>query len=126
MRGGKKVLVIDDSASVRQQISHALVEAGFEVIEAIDGLDGVAKIEAHPDLAMVLCDVNMPRMSGLELVETLLVDDKYAQLPIVMLTTEGHPSLIQRARQAGAKGWIIKPFKPALLVATVRKLAAAT
>jgi two-component system chemotaxis response regulator CheY len=109
---------------VRQQISHALVEAGFQVIEAVDGLDGVAKIEEHADLAMVLCDVNMPRMSGLELVETLLADGKYMQLPIVMLTTEGHPGLIQRARQAGAKGWIIKPFKPALLVATVRKLAA--
>lgn len=118
----KKVLVVDDSASVRQQVSLALKQAGFDVLEAVDGLDGVDKIGATPDLAAVICDVNMPRMNGLELVEK--VRDGGKPLPIVMLTTEGQPALMQRARQAGAKGWIIKPFKAELLVATIKKLAA--
>jgi len=120
----KKVLVIDDSASVRQQVTHALIEAGFDVVEAVDGVDGVEKIDRNHDLAAVLCDVNMPRMNGLEVVEKVRQGGKNAHLPILMLTTEGNPTLIQRAKQAGAKGWIIKPFKTDLLVATVRKLAA--
>ena len=117
----KKVLIVDDSASVRQQVALALKQAGFDVMEAVDGLDGVNKIGATPDLAAVICDVNMPRMNGLELVEKVQGTGK--PLPIVMLTTEGQPELMQRARKAGAKGWIIKPFKADLLVATIKKLA---
>jgi len=120
----KKILVVDDSVSVRQQVSLALIEAGFEVLEAVNGIDGVDKINRHTDLAAVLCDINMPGMNGLDLLEKVRADGRNVDLPILMLTTEGHPALISRAKQAGAKGWIMKPFKTELLVATVRRLAA--
>jgi len=125
MSSHKKVLIVDDSASVRQQVSLALIDAGFEVIEAVDGIDGVAKINGNTDLAAVVCDLNMPGINGIELLEQVREGGRNAALPILMLTTEGHPSLIHRAKQAGARGWMIKPFKTELLVATVRKLAAA-
>jgi len=118
----KKVLVVDDSPSVRQQVGLALKQAGFEILEAVDGVDGVAKIDGDPNIGVVICDVNMPRMNGLELVETVHRKPQHASLPIVMLTTEGQPQLIQRAKKAGAKGWIVKPFKANLLVAAVKKL----
>ena len=120
----KKILVVDDSVSVRQQVSLALIEAGFEVLEAVNGVDGVDKINRYTDLAAVLCDINMPGMNGLDLLEKVRADGRNVDLPILMLTTEGHPALILRAKQAGAKGWIMKPFKTELLVATVRRLAA--
>ena len=120
-----KILVVDDSATVRQQVGQALRQANFDVIEACDGQDGVTKIEQTPDLKMVICDINMPRMNGLEMVEAVKQSGRIdAGLSIVMLTTEGHPDLIKRAKQAGAKGWIVKPFKPELLIAAAQKLAA--
>jgi two-component system chemotaxis response regulator CheY len=118
----KKVIVIDDSVTVRQQVGMALRQAGFDVIEASDGDEGVQVIDKTADLAMVICDVNMPRMNGLELLETVKKDGKNANLPVLMLTTEGQPQLIERAKKGGAKGWVVKPFKPELLVAAVKKL----
>ena len=120
----KKVLVVDDSATIRQQVSQTLSSAGFQVVEAVDGVDGLDKILEHADLAAVLCDVNMPRMNGIEMLEKVRSQADRARLPILMLTTEGQPSFIQRAKQAGARGWIIKPFRTDLLIATIRKLAA--
>ena len=119
----KKVLVVDDSASVRQEVARALTSAGFTVIEASDGQDGATKIAENRDIALVICDVNMPRMNGLEMVEAVNAAGTAANLPIVMLTTEGDPNMVARAKRAGAKGWIVKPFKPELLVAAARKLA---
>ncbi len=121
----KKVIVIDDSATVRQQVAVALTQAGFEVIEAADGDEGVEVIGRTADAAMVICDVNMPRMNGLELLEAVKKDGKNANLPVLMLTTEGQPQLIERAKKSGAKGWVVKPFKPELLVAAVKKLTLA-
>lgn len=120
----KRVLVIDDSASVRQQVGMALAQAGFDVVEAVDGEDGEAKINSLADLSLVICDVNMPKRSGLELLERLQAAGTHPKLPIVMLTTEGQPAMIQRAKAAGAKGWIVKPFKAHLLVAAAEKLTA--
>ncbi len=121
----RKILVVDDSSAVRQQVSIALGQAGFEVVEAADGVDGAETIRRDPEVGMVICDVNMPRMNGLEMVEAVKADAQFADLPIIMLTTEGQPSLIKRAKAAGAKGWIVKPFKPEMLVATANKLMAA-
>jgi two-component system, chemotaxis family, chemotaxis protein CheY len=118
----KKVLVIDDSATVRQQVRLALTQAGFDVVDAVDGVDGAAKIEAASDLSAVICDVNMPRKNGIEMLEEVRGGGRHAALPFLVLTTEGQPKLIQRAKAAGAKGWIIKPFKPELLVAALRKV----
>ena len=118
----KKILVIDDSPTVRQQVGLALAQAGFQVIEAVDGYDAISKVDAT--VAMLICDVNMPRMNGLEMLEKLRADARWSKLPVVMLTTEGQPGLIERAKKAGAKGWIIKPFKAELLVAAVQRLTA--
>jgi len=121
----KKVLIVDDSATVRQQVRAALGVAEFDVVEASDGTEGAETINRLTDLAAVICDVNMPRMNGLEMLETIKKDPKNLQLPIVMLTTEGQHELVQRAKAAGAKGWIVKPFKPELLLAAIRKLTTA-
>jgi two-component system chemotaxis response regulator CheY len=116
----KKILVIDDSETIRQQVRQALAATGYEIIEAVDGIDGLEKLRALTDLDIALCDVNMPRMNGLDMIAE--VQRTGPKIPILMLTTEGQPSLIRRAREAGAKGWIVKPFKPELLVAAVTKL----
>ena len=118
----KRVLIVDDSATIRQQVSLALTQAGFEVIEAVDGVDALAKV--GPEISMMICDVNMPRLNGLDTLDRLRADPASAALPVLMLTTEGQASLIERAKKAGAKGWIVKPFKPELLVAAVKRLAA--
>ena len=116
----KKILVIDDSETIRQQVKQALAATGYEIIEAVDGIDGLEKLRALTDVDMALCDVNMPRMNGLEMIAE--VQRSGPKIPILMLTTEGQPSLIRRARESGAKGWIVKPFKAELLVAAVTKL----
>lgn len=120
----KKILVVDDSATVRQQVRAALADTGFEIVEAADGVEGLDAIVAREDLAAVVCDVNMPRLGGLQLLEMLNEKGRVPALPVVMLTTEGQPALMQRAKAAGARGWLVKPFKPATLVATLRKLTA--
>lgn len=117
------VMLVEDSATVRLQAARALVQAGFIVIEAVDGIDGLEKLDARSDVALIVCDVNMPRMNGVEFVEALSKRPG-AMPPVIMLTTEGHPQLVQRAKASGAKGWMIKPFKPEILVAAAKKLAA--
>jgi two-component system chemotaxis response regulator CheY len=118
----KKVLIVDDSPTVRQQVAAALVPAGFEVLDAQDGEEGLQQLRAHPDLALILCDVNMPGMSGLEMLDVAGKDAPPALPPIIMLTSEGRADLIARAKQGGAKGWLIKPVKPEQLVAVARKI----
>jgi two-component system, chemotaxis family, chemotaxis protein CheY len=119
----KKILVVDDSQTVRQQVETVLSAAGFQVLSAADGMAGSEVIDATPDLNLVICDVNMPRMSGLEMVALVKSKAQHAALPIVMLTTESQPGMIQQAKAAGAKGWIVKPFDPKALVMTAQKLA---
>jgi two-component system chemotaxis response regulator CheY len=114
------ILVIDDSAMVRQQVGRALTGAGYSVVEAVDGVDALQKLAAAPATRLIVCDVNMPRMNGVEFLERLCAEGP--TVPVVMLTTEGQPELIQRAKALGAKGWIVKPFKPDLLIAAVKKL----
>src|SRR5689334_15534329 len=119
----KKIIVIDDSKTMREQVRSVLEAAGYLVLEAADGQEGLDKIRKQSDLAMAICDVNMPNIGGIGMVETLKAEGIMNSLPVVMLTTEGQPALIQRAKQAGAKGWIVKPFKPEHLLAAVGKLA---
>jgi two-component system chemotaxis response regulator CheY len=121
----KKILIVDDSRTIRQQVSFTLSKGGFTVVEAEDGKDGIAKLGANEDIAMIISDVNMPNMNGIEMVEAIKADGKYSAVPIVMLTTEGSAELIERAKAAGAKGWLVKPFKPDQLIAAVNKLTAA-
>ena len=95
---------------------------GFLVLEASDGLDGAERIRADADLALVICDVNMPRMNGLDMLESLKQEIADRHLSVVMLTTEGQPEAMARAKKSGAKGWIVKPFKEHLLLGAVQKL----
>ncbi len=119
----KKIIVIDDSSTMREQVGAVLLEAGYQVVEAADGLQGLRKVDEHPDAAAVICDLNMPVMGGIELVAKVKEDVRRKDLPFIMLTTEGDPDLVRKAKSAGAKAWIVKPFRRDLLVATVRKLA---
>lgn len=114
-------MIVDDSASVRNQIREVLVSAGFQTIEAADGVEGFQIIVARDDLAGVVCDINMPRMGGLQMLAFMKAKG-LAGLPVVMLTTEGQASLVQQAKVAGARGWVMKPFKPASLIAAVLKV----
>jgi two-component system chemotaxis response regulator CheY len=121
----RKVLIIDDSASVRRQVVTILSQAGFEMLEAVDGLDGAEQIRATTDLALVICDINMPKLNGLDMLESLTDELAAKSLPVVMLTTEGEPAAMARAKKAGVKGWIVKPFKEPLLIGAVKKLTGA-
>ncbi len=118
------ILVVDDSGTVRQQVSTVLKQAGFEMAQAADGVEGLALIESNRNIKLVICDVNMPVMNGLEMVEKIKSKPENKDLPILMLTTEGQLSMIKRAKEAGAVGWIVKPFKADQLVQTAKKLTA--
>ena len=116
------VMVVDDSMMVRAQVRRVLVSAGFDVIEAGDGIAALEKARANPGLALIIVDVNMPRMNGLDFLEALRREEHGREVPVVILTTEAQPDLAARARSLAAKGWIIKPFDAALLTAAVKRL----
>lgn len=119
---GQRIMIVDDSAMIRMQVKRALTGAGHEVIEAVDGRDALEKLSGGPEPALLVCDVNMPRMNGIELLQNLR--NLGFSAPIVMLTTEGQPDMIRKARLLGAKGWMVKPFKAHMLLASVTKLVA--
>ena len=106
---------------VRKTAGNALRNAGFEVIEAADGAEALSILDAQPDIAAIVSDMNMPRMSGIELIEAHLLRPP-PRAPVVILTTESEITLVQRARALGARGWLFKPLRPELLVAAVKKL----
>ena len=116
----KKILIVDDSATVRQQVRMALEQAGFAVTEAVDGVDAVQKVTGG--FNGVVCDVNMPRMDGLTLVRQLRGTDRFKRTPILMLTTESSDEMKQAGRAAGATGWMVKPFDPARLIEVIGKV----
>ncbi|HWP06627.1 MAG TPA: response regulator [Polyangiaceae bacterium] len=118
---GKKILIVDDSETIRQRVSGALENAGFETLTAKDGVEGLVSVQQEAP-AMVILDVNMPRMNGLDMLDNL--DVKTTGLPVLLLTTEVQPSLMARAKQAGAKGWMVKPVSLERLVDAVRKVVA--
>lgn len=115
-----KLLIVDDSASMRQMVSFTLKDAGYEVVTANNGKDALAKLVGHK-ISMVITDLNMPEMDGIELIKSLREKSGFKFTPIVMLTTESQDNMKLAGKQAGASGWIVKPFKPAQLVDTVKK-----
>ena len=118
----KKIIVVDDSNTIRQHVRFTLERNGYEVIEAVDGTDGLAKIKMNPDLVMAVVDINMPGMNGVEL--TAEVKSKVnPKLPIIILTTENCVDLIQKAKAAGALAYMVKPFAPEQLTAVTKKVA---
>ena len=118
---GKIIATVDDSASVRQMVTFTLMNAGYEVIEAIDGQDALTKLNGKR-VHMVLTDLNMPNLNGIELIRALRADPTYKFTPMVLLTTESQAEKKQEGKAAGATGWIVKPFKPEKLLAVIKKL----
>lgn len=118
---GKKILTVDDSASIRQMVSFTLKQAGYEVVEAIDGQDGLAKAQAN-NVDLVITDLNMPNMNGIELIRSLRQEGAYKFTPILMLTTESDDSKKTDGKQAGATGWIVKPFNPEQLLRVIERV----
>jgi two-component system chemotaxis response regulator CheY len=117
----KKILVVDDSSVARLKTGAIVQELGHEMVEARDGVEALARLK-EGDIALVICDVNMPRMSGLEMLENIKRDARGATIPVLVLTTEGTPELVARAKKAGAKGWFVKPFRPEQMLTAVEKL----
>jgi two-component system chemotaxis response regulator CheY len=118
----KTILTIDDSASIRQMVTLTLASAGYTVIEAVDGADGYAKAVAnHVDA--VLTDLNMPVLNGIEFIRKYRAHPASKGVPIVLLTTESDDELKRQAKEAGATGWIVKPFKQDQLLAVIKKVA---
>ena len=117
----KTIMTVDDSASMRQMISFTLQKAGYEVVVAVDGMDAVNKLE-HTQVDMMITDLNMPRMDGIELIRSVRTTSQYKFIPIIMLTTESQDSKKQEGKAAGATGWVVKPFKPEQLIGVVKKV----
>lgn len=117
----KSILAVDDSASIRSMVSYTLKGAGYEVVEAVDGVDALAKAQATT-VNLVLTDHNMPRMDGLTLVRSLRELPAYRSAPILILTTESGQEMKNRGKAAGATGWMVKPFDPQRLLEVVKKV----
>jgi len=117
----KNILIVDDSASVRQVVSIALRGAGYDVLEGCDGKDALSKLQGQK-VHMIISDVNIPNMDGISLVKAVKQLPAYKFTPIVMLTTESQESKKREGQEAGAKAWIVKPFKPDQLLGVVQKL----
>lgn len=119
----KTILTIDDSRTMRDMLQLTLVAAGYRVIQAVDGIDGLETLSAE-GADIVITDINMPRLDGFGVIEGMRADPNHRATPVLVLTTESDAAKKQRARDAGATGWIVKPFDPAKLIDAVRRVAA--
>ena len=120
----KTVLVIDDAEAIRKSVGFTLQEEGFNIIEAVDGVDALKKLKKN-EVDLILCDVNMPKMDGIEFLGKLKNEEEYSQFrftPILMLTTEAGKDKKEEGKKLGAKAWIVKPFKPDKLIKAVQTL----
>ncbi len=117
----KTIMIVDDSASLRQVVAIALRSAGYEVLEGSDGKDALAKLTGQK-VHLVISDVNMPNMDGISFLKTLKQMPAYKFTPVIMLTTESHESKKQQGQAAGAKAWVVKPFRPEQMLGAVQKL----
>ena len=117
----KRILVVDDSSSIRQSVSFVLEENGYEVVLAEDGVQGNQRLEEE-SFDLVLTDVNMPNRNGIEMVKIMKGMDAYRFTPVLILTTESQQSIMDEGRKAGATGWIVKPFTNEKLLATIAKV----
>ena len=117
----KKILAVDDSLSIRKSLSFILGNEGYEVVEAEDGVEALEKAQAEK-FSLVITDINMPRMDGIELTKQLRQTQGYKFTPIIALTTENQQDKMQEGKAAGATGWIVKPFTAEKLLAVVKKI----
>jgi two-component system chemotaxis response regulator CheY len=119
----KSVLIVDDAKSIRNEVIDVLTRAGYHVAEAADGTEALAYLAGPGAVDLVVLDVNMPGMNGLDVLDRIQLEHKARNIPILMLTTEAERVLVERAKKAGAKGWLLKPIKHELLVSTVARLS---
>jgi two-component system chemotaxis response regulator CheY len=119
----KRILTIDDSKTIRDMLRLTLVDAGFDVLQAVDGRDGT-EVLARERVDLVITDINMPNMDGYDVIRHIRRDDAHKGMPILVLTTESEVEKRNIAREAGATGWMVKPFDPDRLVATINKVVA--
>ena len=117
----KTILIVDDSVSLRQVVAIALKGAGYEVIEAGDGKEGLGKLTGQK-IHLIISDVNMPNMDGISMVTEIKKMPEYKFTPIIMLTTESQDEMKQKGKEAGVKAWMVKPFKPEQMLDAVNKL----
>jgi two-component system chemotaxis response regulator CheY len=117
----KTILVVDDSASLRQVVKMALTGAGYAVIDAADGKAALALLDGR-SISMAICDVNMPVLNGIEFVKAVKLLPGYKFMPIMMLTTESQDAAREKGKEAGARAWMVKPFAPSQLVKAVDKI----
>ncbi len=117
----KTILAVDDSSSIRQMIVFTLKGAGYQVVEAVDGNDGLLKAKSNT-VHLILTDQNMPGMDGLTMIKTLRATPQYRATPILMLTTESSDAMKSKGRAVGATGWLVKPFDPQKLLEVVKKV----
>jgi two-component system, chemotaxis family, chemotaxis protein CheY len=120
----KVILTVDDSRTMRDMLNLALVDAGFRVTQAVDGMHGLEVLREAETPHVIVTDINMPKLDGFGFIEAVRKDVRYRAIPILVLTTESDAAKKSRARQAGATGWIVKPFDPAKLVEAIRRVAA--
>ena len=117
----KTIMVVDDSASLRQVVSIALKGAGYDIIEAADGKEGLSKLDGRK-IHLIVSDVNMPNMDGITMVKEVKKMPNYKFTPVIMLTTESQEATMMEGKAAGVKAWMVKPFKPDQMLAAVSKL----
>lgn len=122
---GKRILIVDDSSSVRTVAGIALRGAGYEVIEAGNGQEGLAKLEGAEKVHLIISDVNMPVLDGIGFLKEIKKHPSYKFTPVIMLTTEAGEDMKAAGKAAGAKAWIVKPFQPAIMLDAVSKLVMA-
>ena len=118
----KKVLVVDDSALIHQMYKMVLMRYKCEIVDALNGQDGLEKLEKHPDVSLILLDINMPVMNGIDFIKKVKALEKYSQIPIVMVSTEGKEEDTMRGLALGARGYVKKPFQPSELHALIEKI----
>ena len=117
----KSILVVDDSNAIRQSVSFILEQAGFSVVQAGDGVEGLSKLAGN-QFNLIISDVNMPNMDGIAFTKKVREDDKHKFTPVIMLTTESQTSKMDEGKAAGATGWIVKPFDADKLLDVAKKL----
>lgn len=118
---GKQILIVDDSESIREVVSFTLENAGHDVMVAVDGDDALKFLDGR-SIDLIITDLHMPNMNGIELIKEVRQADQYKRIPILFLTTESQAAKKMEAKNAGATGWIIKPFVPAKLLAALKKV----
>ncbi len=117
-----KILIVDDSDNMRILVKSTIEGAGHDIIEAVDGLDGLAKAKANEDLKLIISDFNMPQMDGIAMTKALRQIPSMQSVPVLMLTTEASQSLKDMGKEAGVLAWVTKPFQPDRLVSVVSKI----